>query len=145
MSEPVVLVAPGDGSRAAISRPAYERGSSLSAHARTIESKQMLPGSKRCIQFDRTVMFDHSSASRGEHRTSAPAATRRGLHDGRAEAGIEILDQFPGAPVRHPQRTAGGGNRPQPRDCLQHSDLAWTDPDPTRKIDSDVQAITAFD
>jgi hypothetical protein len=81
-------------------------------------------GRRRGPRFDRPIVFDQLPAERRERRAAAPRAARLRRHHGRAKAAVHVVDQEPGAPIGHAERTAGPRDRAGFADRLEEADLA---------------------
>src|SRR5882672_139858 len=84
-------------------------------------------GVSQSPSFDVPVESHELAPRRGKHRSAAIPAAGRSTHDGLREPPVEIVDQHPGAPVRHPQLTRGRGDRSGVPDRLEQRDLSRTD------------------
>src|SRR5262249_30003293 len=78
-----------------------------------------------------------------EHRAAALCAARSGSDHGIAEAVVHIVDEEPGAPVGHVERSASLRDRSGLADCFEEPDLARAERPVRTKIDAHRQPNSA--
>jgi hypothetical protein len=108
--------------------------------ARSFELSQ--PGSSRRVRFrlDCAVLLDQPRAKRRQGGTAAVGAARLRSNDGLAEAIVHVVDEEPRAPIRHPERDAGLGNRSGVAYRLEQPDLARAHRPVVAEIDAQCQS-----
>jgi len=76
---------------------------------------------------DRTIEFDDLLADLREGSAAAAGAARRGSDGRLGQAFVDLLDQKPGAPIRHTKIPRRGGDGSVDAYRLQERDLAGAD------------------
>lgn len=87
--------------------------------------------------FHRPVMPHQLATGRRQLGAAARSPARRRYHDTTLKGAVQLLDQQPGAPIRHCHRSPGGGNRSGALDQFEQPDLARADGVGGREVDAD--------
>ena len=103
---------------------------------RHLKRAQLRLGRRRRLRLDRAVVRDQFQAERGERGAAAPRAARLRGCDRLAKAAVHVVEQQPGATVRHAERAAGLRDRAGPADGFEQPDLAGTERTIGAKIDT---------